>query len=171
MTAGPIIIRTAFRSLVARDIRSPVRCAWKYAERQLLQLREEVVAHVVLDVARRADDDPAHQEQEQRADAARRRAAAAAYVTSFCRGDAAVEIVDRVLQDPRRQQLEGGREDDADQPEQEPAPVAENVREKASNRGPHLTCEYSSDIWDRASHLPRRLTAVLFSGSLSQQAA
>ena len=30
MTAGPIIIRTAFRSLVARDIRSPVRCAWKY---------------------------------------------------------------------------------------------------------------------------------------------
>ena len=29
MTAGPIIIRTALRSLVARDIRSPVRCVWK----------------------------------------------------------------------------------------------------------------------------------------------
>ena len=28
MTAGPIIVRTAFRSLVARDIRSPVRRAW-----------------------------------------------------------------------------------------------------------------------------------------------
>jgi hypothetical protein len=27
MTDGPIIIRTAFRSLVARDIRSPVRFA------------------------------------------------------------------------------------------------------------------------------------------------
>ena len=27
ITAGPIIMRTAFRSLVARDIRSPVRCA------------------------------------------------------------------------------------------------------------------------------------------------
>ena len=27
ITAGPIIIRTAPRSLVARDIRSPVRCA------------------------------------------------------------------------------------------------------------------------------------------------
>ena len=26
---GPIIMRTALRSLVARDIRSPVRCAWK----------------------------------------------------------------------------------------------------------------------------------------------
>ena len=30
MIDGPIIMRTAFRSLVARDIRSPVRCAWKY---------------------------------------------------------------------------------------------------------------------------------------------
>ena len=29
MIDGPIIIRTALRSLVARDIRSPVRCAWK----------------------------------------------------------------------------------------------------------------------------------------------
>src|SRR5215208_1555263 len=30
MIDGPIIMRTAFRSLVARDIRSPVRLAWKY---------------------------------------------------------------------------------------------------------------------------------------------
>ena len=30
ITAGPIIIRTALRSFVARDIRSPVRCVWKY---------------------------------------------------------------------------------------------------------------------------------------------
>ncbi len=29
MIAGPIIIRTALRSLVARDIRSPVRWVWK----------------------------------------------------------------------------------------------------------------------------------------------
>ena len=29
MIDGPIIMRTALRSLVARDIRSPVRCAWK----------------------------------------------------------------------------------------------------------------------------------------------
>jgi len=29
MMAGPTIMRTAFRSLVARDIRSPVRWAWK----------------------------------------------------------------------------------------------------------------------------------------------
>ena len=28
MIAGPIIMRTALRSLVARDIRSPVRRAW-----------------------------------------------------------------------------------------------------------------------------------------------
>ena len=31
MTAGPTIMRTALRSLVARDMRSPVRLAWKYA--------------------------------------------------------------------------------------------------------------------------------------------
>ena len=31
MMAGPTIMRTAFRSLVARDMRSPVRVAWKYA--------------------------------------------------------------------------------------------------------------------------------------------
>ena len=72
MIDGPIIIRTAFRSLVARDIRSPVRCAWKYDKRQLLQMREEVVAHVVLDVARRADQDPPHQEAEDAADYANR---------------------------------------------------------------------------------------------------
>jgi hypothetical protein len=29
ITEGPIIIRTALRSLVARDMRSPVRCVWK----------------------------------------------------------------------------------------------------------------------------------------------
>jgi hypothetical protein len=31
MIDGPIIMRTALRSLVARDIRSPVRWVWKYA--------------------------------------------------------------------------------------------------------------------------------------------
>ncbi len=29
MTAGPIIMRTALRSFVARDMRSPVRVCWK----------------------------------------------------------------------------------------------------------------------------------------------
>ena len=72
ITAGPIIIRTAFRSLVARDIRSPVRCVWKYESGSFSQMREEVVAHVVLDVARRADEDPPHQEPEDAADDADR---------------------------------------------------------------------------------------------------
>ena len=72
MIDGPIIMRTAFRSLVARDIRSPVRCAWKYDERQLLQMREEVVPHVVLDVAGGADQNPAHEEPEHAADQADR---------------------------------------------------------------------------------------------------
>ena len=100
MTAGPIIMRTAFRSLVARDIRSPVRCAWKYDERQRLQVREEVVPHVVLDVARGADEDAAHQEPEDAADQAdaeqqRRRSA-----TSFARVTPARQVVDRVAAAP-----------------------------------------------------------------------
>ena len=72
MTAGPIIMRTAFRSLVARDIRSPVRCAWKYADRKPLQVGEEVVADVVLDVAGGADQDAAHEKAEDPADQAYR---------------------------------------------------------------------------------------------------
>jgi hypothetical protein len=59
-------MRTALRSLVARDIRSPVRRALEVPERQPLQVREEVVAQVVLDVARRADHDAPHQEAELR---------------------------------------------------------------------------------------------------------
>ena len=82
ITAGPTIMRTALRSLVARDIRSPVRLRLIERERQALQMPEEVVADVVLDVARRADDDAAHQEAEHAADdgdgddRARRRGAA-----------------------------------------------------------------------------------------------
>ena len=49
-------MRTALRSLVARDMRSPVRCA-EIRGRQPLQVREEVVAQVVLDLARHADDE------------------------------------------------------------------------------------------------------------------
>ena len=60
ITAGPTIMRTALRSLVARDIRSPVRFCLKERQRQPLEMREEVVAQVVLEAARRADDDAPH---------------------------------------------------------------------------------------------------------------
>ena len=68
MMAGPTVMRTAFRSLVARDIRSPVRRDWKYDSGSSCRLREEVVPEVVLDVARHADEDAAHQEAEDAAE-------------------------------------------------------------------------------------------------------
>ena len=54
------------RHQVAGPVRLEVR------QRQLLQVREEVVPHVVLDVPRRADQDAAHQEAEDAADEADR---------------------------------------------------------------------------------------------------
>ena len=101
ITDGPIIIRTALRSLVARDIRSPVRCVWKIRERQRLQVREEVVPHVVLDVARRADENAPHQEPEHAADEAdgeQQRAVA----EELRARDAARQVVDGVAQHHRR---------------------------------------------------------------------
>ena len=76
MIDGPIIMRTALRSLVARDIRVAGAVRLEIAERQRLQVREEVVPHVVLDVAGGADQDPAGQELKHAADADRSRAAA-----------------------------------------------------------------------------------------------
>ncbi len=68
ITAGPTIIRTAFRSLVARDIRSPVRRDWKYDTGRSWRPREEVVPEVVLDVPGDRDDDAPHEEPEDGAD-------------------------------------------------------------------------------------------------------
>jgi hypothetical protein len=61
ITAGPMSMRTALRSFVARDIRSPVRLRWKVVGVEPLQMREEVVAEVVLEAARRTDDHAAHE--------------------------------------------------------------------------------------------------------------
>ena len=121
------------------------------AERQLLQVREEIVPEVVLDVARHADDDAAHEKPEQR----RRRSAtariAAAYVISFCRVTARLRSSIGVLQDPRRKQLEGGRERRRT-PTRAGAGAGSGERkgEGVEPRAPS-DCEYSSDICDRAS--------------------
>ena len=55
ITPGPSIMRTAFRSLVARAMMSPVRVRPIVVGRQAHQVGEQIVAQVVLDVARDAD--------------------------------------------------------------------------------------------------------------------
>ena len=76
MTAGPIIIRTAFRSLVARDIRSPVRCAWKYASGSSWRCAKKSLRRSYSMSRDDADEDAPHQEAERRAHRGDGRAAA-----------------------------------------------------------------------------------------------
>src|SRR5450631_2372426 len=59
MMPGPSIMRTAFRSLVARPV---------IVRRKLHQVPEQVVAQVVFDIARDPDDDHPHPVLEQALD-------------------------------------------------------------------------------------------------------
>ena len=68
ITAGPTIMRTALRSFVARDIRSPVRRAWKNESGRRWSAAKKSFLNLVLDLTRGADHDPPHQEPEQAAD-------------------------------------------------------------------------------------------------------
>ena len=102
-------------------------------QRQPLQLREEVVAHVVLDVPRRADDDPAHQEAEHAADQADGEQGRAVQRQLGAR-HAERQVVDGVLQHPRTGERNRGRSDDAREPEEEIATVGPNVPEQTPER-------------------------------------
>ncbi len=100
ITAGPIIMRTALRSLVARDIKSPVRCCWKYQQLQPLKGRKKIVSQVVLELARRADDDSAREEPEQPADGGQHEQEDRVE-PDFVEGQALAQVIDGVFQDPR----------------------------------------------------------------------
>jgi hypothetical protein len=116
MIDGPTIMRTAFRSLVARPVGLVV------GQREPLQVGEEVVAEVVLDVARDADDDPAHQEAEHRAHE-RNAEQHRGVVEQLVARHAGRQVVDGVLEDPRQHELNGRGEHDAQEAEREVAPV------------------------------------------------
>ena len=102
-------------------------------ERQLLEVRVEIVAHVVFDVPRRADQDAAHQKPEQAAhdaDGEQERPV----LDELGPGDAARQVVDRVTQDHRRGERHGLGADHADEADQEIAAVAYDVAEQSSKR-------------------------------------
>ena len=99
-------------------------------QRQLLQVREEVVPHVVLDVARRADEDPALQEQEHAADQAdgeQQRAVGG----ELAAGDPAGQIVDGEAEHRRPGERHRPGDDDAGEAEGELAAIAERRRPAA----------------------------------------
>jgi hypothetical protein len=113
-------------------------------------VREEVVPDVVLDVARRRDDDAPHQEQEQAADQGDAEQQAGVH-QELALGDGLVQIVDRVLQDPGAEQLERGGGDDADETDDERAPVTIDVRQEPAGRwGQHRSKAYMKEAPDRS---------------------
>ncbi len=140
MTDGPTIMRTALRSLVARDIRSPVRLRLVVRQRQRLQVREEVVAHVVLDVARRADQDPPRPEAEDAADQADGQQFPGVEQQLAARHPGR-QVVDRHSQHQRRRERDGGGGDGTDEPKRKGPPIAPDVAEKPAEGGHRSSIE------------------------------
>ena len=61
---------------------------------------------------------------------------------------AAVQVINRILQHPRRQQLDRGGDDDAGEAEEEGALVPENVwQQPEEGRGHPVRAERKSDDW------------------------
>ncbi len=106
------------------------------AERQPLQMREEVVAEVVFELTRGANQQAPGQIAEHAADdggGERGRA----IEQQLARGDAGGEVVDRVLQNPGAGELDRGGDQRAEQPEGDLPSAAADVRQQAAERG-HL---------------------------------
>ena len=97
-------------------------------DRHLLELREEVVAHVVLDIARRPDEDAAHEEPEDAAADADAEQGGAVQ-RQLLAGDPGREVVDRMPQYPGRGERDSGGSYDAGEPEEEVATIGPDVAE------------------------------------------
>ena len=111
-------------------------------ERQFLQMGEEVVPHVVLDMARRADQNATLQEAEHAADDADGEEQGAV-LEEFGPRHARREVVDRITEHDRRRERDGGRGHDRGQAEQELAAVRACVGNQSPD-GSHQTAVYVS---------------------------
>ena len=116
---GVEIVRGA-RHQVARAIGLVER------ERKAFEVREEIVAQVVFDIARDADDDSAHQEAEDAANDGETEQEQGV-VRQLAAGHPRGKIIDGVLQHPRRELLEAGGSGDAQKANREGAAVAGEV--------------------------------------------
>ena len=123
------------RPEVVGGARHQVAGAALVEERQLepLQRGEEVVAKVVLDVARRADDDAAHQEAEHAADRGQRQQRDRIQ-PDLRRGDVRGQVVNRVFQNPWARQGDGGRGDHTRETEEEGTAIPGHVTQQPTDR-------------------------------------
>ena len=83
----------------------------------------------------------------------------------FLPGHRPLEVVDGELQHPRREQLKRGRQDDAEEADEQLTAIPEDEREKTAEGRAHLDRVYQP----LSAHLNRRAAAVLSSGGLSHR--
>ena len=108
--------------------------ALEVREIEPLQVREEVVAEVVLDVAGSADNDPTHQEAKHTPDCGERQQDHG-IEADFAGIHAAPEIVDGVFQHPRTRQPDRGCRDNADESEEKGTAIPEEITQEPAARG------------------------------------
>ena len=92
------------------------------AQVHALERGEEIVAEVVLEIARRADDDAAHQEAEEAAHHGQQEQRDG-ILTDLAERQRALEVVDGILEKPRPRQREHVGDNDTGEAEQERTPV------------------------------------------------
>src|SRR6476620_9600397 len=108
-------------------------------------MREEIVPHVVLDVARDTGQDAAHQEAEHAADdadAQQQRSPS----SELSHGHTDSQIVDGVLQDARRRQPHTRRDDDAPEADEELAAVPFDVAERRATGDTAVDLVYRASV-------------------------
>ena len=144
-TADEIVGRPGHE--VARAMRLEVR------QRQRLQVREEVVPHVVLDVAGRPDENSPLKKEEHpsdQPDGEQQRAVRG----QLAAGDPARQIVDGEAEDGRPRQRHGPGDDHAGETEAEFPPIADDVLEKPADR------RHDSEYSEATSGAGRRFSGL-----------
>ncbi len=136
ITPGPSTSRTAFRSFVARAIRSPGPLGIEEREGQRLKMAEEVVPDLVLDPAARADQNQPHEIEEDPARGGE--AGQPEAVAQHSAAGARLQVVDSGAQDHRDGETEAARRDGAEIADKERPPVraASPVRGGSSSEAP-----------------------------------
>ncbi len=136
-------------------------------QRHLLEPREERVPHVVFDVTRRADQNLAHQKAEESADDGDAEQDGGVHQQLRPR-NASVEVVDRPLQHPRRQQLNRRRDQHARQAGRKRSLVSEEKRQEFAERGGHPSGSITrATEWGSASSEKKKKGPNLAAGTPS----
>ena len=138
MIAGPIIMRTAPRSLVARDMRSPVRWRWKYARSSRCRCAKKSLRRSY-SISREAPMMIRRVREAEHASDDGERQQGHSIEANLARIHGEHEIVDRVLQHPGPGESHGCGGENAHETEQKRTAVPEDVAQQPAGRSHSLT--------------------------------